>query len=184
MYNKYNKQIIKELKNSFCCFHLFDNRVIEGVVLKSKKTNYIDIGFKYPVNIESKDNLNTSLIFKTNCLETIFYDVNVNYVEIKRNINRSIIWSILKKAFQQKCFIKGRILNLARGGFSVGIYGFAGFLQKKLHLSSKKNTDSIFYIKKINYLKKTIILSQKNINKIASKILFKLSSKIIYVSKN
>ena len=92
------------------------------------------------------------------------------------------MWSILKKSYKYKCILKGKILNSIRFGFSVGICGLIGFLPKRFFLS--KSNNSLFIISSLDPLKKTFILSQNGINKLCSRIIIKLSSKIMYISKN
>ena len=165
---KYYTETIIKFKNSLSCFSLFENRVTEGAILKSKNNFYINAGYKYIIDLDNKQGSNEKIVFKTVNLDTIFEDNVIDFVDIKRTLKRLIVWSILKKAFQQKAFIKGKILNSARGGYAVGAFGFVSFLSKKVLPLDKMNMESVFFIRRINYLKKTIILSQKNINKTAS----------------
>jgi ribosomal protein S1 len=182
--NKFYTKAIQEFKHNLNCFSLFDNRVVEGIVLEYNNSHFIDIGFKYLIKMRKLHPLNNSIILKIIKLETLFNDLHVNYVSLKYDLNNKLNWFILKKAFENKCFLNGKILNPVRNGFSVGICGFVGFIPKKHCINYKYNVSSIYIITSFNLFKKTFSLSQKQINKIASRTLFKLSSKIIYISKN
>jgi ribosomal protein S1 len=182
--DKFYKDVLIQLKTSTNCFNLFDNRVIEGAVVEFNNFFLVDIGFKYLIKMKKSYSLSYYIILKIVKLETLFNDLHVNYMNLKNDLNYKLNWSILKKAFQNKCFVIGRVLNPVRNGFSVGICGFVGFMPKKYTINNVNNVTSVFVINNIDLLKKSFVVSQKQINKITCRTLFKLSSQLIYVSKN
>ena len=91
---------------------------------------------------------------------------------------------LLKKAFNVKCILNGRVLNPVKDGFSVGIFGFVGFMSRKDTVINNVNFRSVFNIVSIDIFKKTFVVSQKQLDKAIFRVLFKLSSQISYISKN
>ena len=180
----YYKNVNEQFKTSLNCFNLFENRIIEGVVFQYSDFAVIDVGFKHLIKIDLPSKLSNTLILKIIEFDNLFNDLNINYMELKNDLNYRFTWSILKKAFQYKCFLIGKVLNPVRNGFSIGICGFVGFIPKRYFTNNHNKTSSVFIISHIDLIKKTFVLSQKQINKITARTLFKLSSQIIYVSKN
>ena len=182
--NRFFSKNINNLKSFMNCFALFKNRFIEGQVFKMKNGLVLDIGFKYTVDLY-KNSSNKNIIFLIlNKSETLFNDFCIIQLDLFANYIYKFNWVIIKKIFQNKYLIMGRFLNIMHGGFSVGVCGAVGFLPKKCFIISNKNMISIFSIINLNLVKKTFTLSQKHINKIVSRALFKISSKIIYIAKN
>lgn len=181
-FSKYTLYSNSQFKSSMHCFALFENRFVEAFIYNYNKVSYIDFGFKYLNIINLKNKKIKYLIFKTMFLKNLYNDINLNCVNYKNDFVHSFMWSILKKAYRYKCILKGKILNSIRFGFSVGICGLIGFLPKKFFLS--KNNSSLFSISSVDLLKKTFILSQRDMNKFCTRVVFKLSSKIMYISRN
>lgn len=173
-----------DFKIKMACFAPFDNRIIEGSVYTFKNLSIVDVGFKYLI-IE-KILLTDIVKLKITKLESTLNDLHFYHVKLASNL---INWSLIKKAFTNNCIIKGRVLNPVQKGFSVGIFGFIGLISQKhffIHKRSLKplfGIKSVFLIKSIDYLKKTIHLSQSKVIKVWSRILFRLSSQLSYVSK-
>lgn len=165
------------------CFILFESRVTEALVYNFRNSSTVDIGFKYllPVN---KKLLTDTILLKVVKLESILNSTHSDYCNFKDNQGFKLNWSLIKKAFVNKCILKGKVLNQIYNGFSVGICGFVGFLPKKCSAMTKNSLNSIFVISSIDHLKNSFVLSQNRIQKASLKILFRLSSQILYVSKN
>ena len=142
------------------------------------------MGCKYIVKADKKLYETRYTLLKFVKLETLFNDSLINSLIAKNNISQNSNWSMIKKAFAIKSILPGKILNAFKKGFSVGIFGFVGFIPKKYLLTSSFNSKSVFIVNSININKKTFVLSQKKINKSIFRILFKLSSQISYISKN
>lgn len=179
----YNLILIKKHLN---CFSLFDSRMIEAFSFKVGNYSFGDIGFKYVIKIKTSNNSSNNyyLVIKILRLETLFNDCDTDSSSIKDDINRKLNWSFIKKAFNIKCILSGKILNTIKNGFSVGICGFIGFMPKKHSIISYPGNKSVFNIINIDILKRTFILSQKQLHKSIFRILFRLSSQISYISKN
>ena len=173
-----------DFKTKIACFALFDNRIIEGALYTFKNFSIVDIGFKYLI-IE-KAQLTDIVKLKITKLESTLNDLHFYYIKLASNLMN---WSLIKKAFLNKCIIKGRILNPVYKGFSVGIFGFVGlvlqkhFFVNKYSLRPALGIKSVFLIKSIDCLKKTIHLSQSKIIKVWSRVLFRLSSQLSYISR-
>jgi hypothetical protein len=56
-------------------------------------------------------------------------------------------------------------------------------MPRKYALDNNSSSKSIFIINSVDVLKKTFVVSQKQIDKITFRALFKLSSQISYISK-
>ena len=172
------------VKKHLNCFSLFNNRALEGLVHITNNDTFIDIGFKYIVKTNIYDNNKYFTFLKILKLETLFNDSEIDYLSIKNNINYKLNWSFIKKAFNIKCILNGRILNPIKDGFSVGICGFIGFLSRKDIVISNVKFKSVFNIVSVDIFKKTFVVSQKQLDKTIFRVLFKLSSQISYISKN
>jgi ribosomal protein S1 len=176
--------MLLDFKDKIACFALFDNRIIEGNVYIFKNFSTVDIGFKYLI-IE-KTLLVDTVKLKVTRLESTLNDLHFFYIKLASNLMN---WSLIKKAFANKCVLKGRILNSVQKGFSVGVFGFVGLVLQKNFFINKQSLrpvlgiKTVFLVKSIDYLKKTIHLSQSGIIKIWSRVLFRLSSQLAYISK-
>lgn len=180
---KFLKDDVNLVKKHLNCFSLFDNRALEGFSYTVNNDIFIDIGFKYII----KTNFNNNKYFaflKILKLETLFNDSEIDYLSIKSNINHKLNWSFIKKAFNIKCILNGRVLNPIKDGFSVGICGFVGFMSRKDIVINNVSLRSVFNITSIDIFKKTFVVSQKQLDKAIFRVLFKLSSQISYISKN
>ena len=172
-----------DFKTRMNCFALFSNRIIEGNVYHFKNFSIIDTGFKY-LTLTEQPLTTKTITFKILKLETILNDIYLDYNRFKNDLASKLNWSLIKKAFANKCLVRGRILNSVYNGFSVGIWGFVGFIPKKYSIVNRSNVRSVFVIMSIDYLKNTFVLSQNKIDKTSPRILFRLSSQLAYIHKN
>ena len=180
---KFYQNLLFSLKTRMNCFTLFSNRMIEGNVYHFKNFSAVDIGFKYLVFLDKP--LSTNIIpLKVLKLEGILNDIHCDYVKFKNDLAFKLNWSLIKKAFINRCILRGRILNPIYNGFSVGIWGFVGFVPKIYSIIDKCNLRSVFVIMSINHFKNTFILSQNKIKKKSPRVLYRLSSQLAYISKN
>ena len=181
---KFFKDDLTLVKKHLNCFSLFNNRALEGFVHIINNDTFVDIGFKYIVKTSYHDHNKYFTFLKVLKLETLFNDCEFDYLSIKNNINHKLNWSFIKKAFNVKCILNGRVLNPIKDGFSVGICGFVGFMSRKDTVVNNVNFRSVFNIVSIDIFKKTFVVSQKQLDKAIFRVLFKLSSQISYISKN
>jgi len=172
------------IKKHLNCFSLFNNRVLEGFVYVVNNDVFVDFGFKYIIESSYHNHSKYSIILKILKLETLFNDSEIDYLNVKNNINHKLNWPFIKKAFNIRCILNGKILNPIKDGFSVGICGFVGFIARKETITNNTNFKSIFNIISIDILKKTFVVSQKQLDRTIFRVLFKLSSRISYISKN
>lgn len=191
LYNKNSNHLFKFLKNDLKqfkfylnCFSLFDNRIIESVNFQFGNYAFVDIGFKYIIKMNIEPHLQYYTLVKFIKLETLFNDSLIDFSITKNNISRKFNWSIIKKAFNTRCILPGKILNPIKNGFSVGIFGFVGFMPKKYAIENNSSLKSVFIVNNVDIFKRTFVVSQKQIDKTTFRVLFKLSSQISYISKN
>ena len=177
------KDVLSDFKANINCFSLFNNRITEGKIYHFKNLSLIDIGFKYFTTIEKSLTTNT-ISLRIVKLESILNDLHFDYNKLKIELVYRLNWSLIKKAFINRCFIRGRVLNPIYNGFSVGVWGFVGFMPKKYSIINKPNIKSVFVIMSIDYLKNTFVVSQNKIDKTSPRILFRMSSQLSYISKN
>ena len=182
--SKFFKNDIQQFKLYLNCFSLFENRIIESVRFNLNNYTFIDVGFKYNIRLNSDTCSNYYTLLKFIKLETLFNDSLIDFSNTKNSITRKFNWSIIKKAFNIRCILPGKVLNPIKNGFSIGILGFIGFMPKKYAIDNNSSLKSIFVINSIDIFKKTFTVSQKQIDKITFRVLFKLSSQISYISKN
>jgi len=157
--NKFNTQNVLELKNSFNCFNLYNNRILEGTILKYNNFSLIVLGFKYVVKTKKPLVSSNCTFIKVIKLETIFNDTYINLINTS---NYKSGWYIIKKAFQHRCLLVGTILNSFHNGYSVGICGFVGFMPKKDSIYNRNQITSIFVISYIDPLKKKVLICHKS----------------------
>lgn len=181
---KFLKNDIKQFKLYLNCFSLFDNRIIETINFQFGNYAFVDVGFKYIIKMNTDAYLKYHTLVKFLKLETLFNDSLIDFSNTKNNISRKFNWSIIKKAFNTRSILPGKVLNPIKNGFSVGIFGFVGFMPKKYAIDNNSSLKSIFIINNVDVLKKTFVVSQKQIDKTTFRVLFKLSSQISYISKN
>lgn len=181
---KYCRQNVNSFKKSINCFNLFESRTIEGVIHEYNGFFLIDFGFKCITNIAYQHSTDNLLYLDNIKKNELYLDIYFDYTILKRDLVYFNVWYYLKKAFYYNCFITGRFLNSFSYGFSVGVCGFIGFLASKDLKLAKYTIVSIFNIRKVSFLTKKFLVSQKSVRKLAYKILLKLSSKKIDFYKN
>lgn len=180
--NMFYRDALYNFRTKLNCFVLFNNRTVEGKIYNLKEFSFIDIGFKYLIPI-SKNLSTDTLILKITKIESTINDFHFDYNKFKNDHSFKVNWFLIKKAFANKCILKGKILNYIYNGFSVGVCGFVGFLPTKYSIINKYSLNSIFIITNIDYFKNTFTLSQSRIDKTSLKVLFRLSSQLSYILK-
>jgi len=178
--NRYYIKAVKDLKYYMGCFIFFFNASIEGSIIKCFRYDFFDIGFKYLIRVK-KINKYLHLNFidlKIIALETLFSETNI--LSLNKNVVNKKVWALLKKAFDTRSFLVCQFLNAIKNGFAIGFCGVVGYIPKKYFASNKKIISSVFVILALDLYKKTFILSQKQVNKLASRSLYKLKSMVDY----
>jgi hypothetical protein len=200
--HKLNNTINNSFKGSISFFSP-QKIIIEGKVNLITFYNnlvYIDFGFRTEIepflselllripsflSIRSKCNflkIFSSFEFKVIVLQSYFFHETIikKYYLIEFNL---FIFLFLKQKINKKRYIKGRILNLTKGGYCIGVCGFVGFLpnsQTFLKLKKSVGIKSSFYIIKIDKKKQSFVISQRRIDKIIKRRILKLGSRLIY----
>lgn len=186
LYNKYYNQALYNFKTHVECLDKFDNRVLKTSSFCYNNRTYIDLNFKYLVELGTLLN-DSNKLFKSIKLETVYNRSHISSSILNNQLNRKLMWSIIKLAHSKKYFLLGKTLNFNRkhsvNGLSVGLCGFVGFLPESRSFEETSNSKSIFVIKRYNNKKKRLRLSTRRVHKIILKVLFKLVSKIVYGSK-
>ena len=180
---RFYKEAFVHFKTKMNCFSLFTDRIIEGNIYQFKNFSVVDIGFKYIIeteNLLTNNTINLKVIRLESNLNDLHYDYNKSKNELAFRIN----WSLIKKAFIGRCFLRGRVLNPIFNGFSIGVWGFVGFIPRKYSITNRCDIRSIFVVTSIDYLKNTFVLSQNKIDKTSPRILSRLSSQLSYISKH
>ena len=102
--------------------------------------------------------------------ETPYNDILCDFDSYRRIQTDNELLGLFKEKFELKSFLKGRILNITKRGFSVGIGGIVGFLSSNNTVKVNKDKSVIVYIESINSNQGIISFSQKNIHKKTHKI--------------
>lgn len=180
--NKFNQITYKLIKNTLNCFVCFnDNRTFEGSVYFSNSSFYLTFGNMFLLKVAETFVMNTFFL-KATFFNCFFLGLRINRLVFKKFT--SDVFILIRRAYYQKNFVKGRFLNTLKGGFAIGICGFVGFLPKMLCAFSIIKTYSVYFVQKFDLIKKVFTLSQKSINKLTSRVLFKLNLYVRYKFKN
>lgn len=169
---------------------------------------FIDFGFKYEVecftnelhlripktlSLKNKCNYIKSLsliTFEIIFLQSFFFN-KILIKKKKKIMNLKVFRDIFlldkkknkyrKKNRQthKKSFVKGRFLNIIRGGFSIGIFGHIVFLPSSHALFKSFGQLSLFYFLFVDLKKCNAIVSQRKITGVLKKQLEKLGSRFI-----
>lgn len=178
------KTSLKNLKSCLACYDVSENRFFESSIKKVNNSTTLNFGAKH---ISKPDNLkpelkNSKLItLRLKSFETPYNDILCDFEAYKKvQINNALL-SVLREKVNSRSFLKGRLLNETKKGFSIGVAGIVGFLS--LINTVKINTDKtvILYVDSINVNYGLISFSQKNIHKKINKVLVKLASRIVFI---
>ena len=87
-------------------------------------------------------------------LESLFNTITVNRSTVQREQNLNYTRDVVKQVYNNKYFIKGRILNPIKGGMAVGFCGVVAFLPMSYFTTSTMGRLNIFYIVSLEIKKK------------------------------
>lgn len=179
-------------------------KFIEGKLHVCKFSNnlfFIDFGYKYEIEIFGYE-LNLRLSKLTSIIKQcafikrysvihfkiiVFHTFFLNNFDIKTKklkLSTKILFYILLKQKRKKIFLKGRTLDIIRGGYSVGICGYIAFLPKSHAFFKLLGKITFFYLLSVNFARKSFVVSQKYINKTIKRRLLKLGSRLIYIKNH
>jgi hypothetical protein len=175
---------LKSLKSSLACYDVSENRFFESSIKKIGNNTSLDFGLKHTFRshnskLESKSSNLT--ISRLKNFETPYNDILCDIDAYRKiQVNNELL-NLFKEKFNSKSFLKGRLLNGTKRGFSIGVAGIVGFLSLNNTVKINKDKTVILYVDFININQAIINLSQKNIHKKTNKILLKLASRIVFI---
>jgi len=183
---KAQNKFLNAYKFSLPCYGVSENRFFESEIkYNNNNINFdFDIGYKHKIKtFELKDQtiINNVITCKIINLETPYNEISVDFKSYRRIETNDKLLKLFKEKFDLKRFLRGRLLNGTKRGFSVGVYGFVGFIAINNLLTVNQNKTIILYIDSINLNQGIVSFSQKNIHKKTHKVLLKLASRIIFV---
>ena len=175
---------LKSLKSSLACYDVSENRFFESIIKKSGNNTLLDFGLKHTLKSHNSELELISSNFTTLRLknfETPYNDILCDLDDYRKiRVNNKIL-NLFKEKCDSKSFLKGRVLNGTKRGFSIGVAGIVGFLSINNTVKINKDKTVILYVEFINTNQGIISLSQKNIHKKTNKILLKLASRIVFI---
>ena len=186
MFNKKSQiKCVKDFKLTLPCYDMSKDRFLESLRLNNGKEISFDCGHKYDLKTLDSKNLKeraeSKLVFKIKNFETPYKKVLGEFESYRKIQINSELLKILKQGFELKNFFRARILNNTKKGFSVGVCGVVGFLAINNSVKVRNDKAIIVYIESFDIPQGMMNLSQKNIHKKTSKVLLKLSSRIMFV---
>lgn len=179
-------------------------KLIEGKIHNCKLSNnllFIDFGFKYEIEIFSTElhlripqfqsvlnqcnfvKQHSILNFNIIVLHTFFLN-NFDIKTKKSKLSSKTLFYILLKQKRKKIFLKGRIIDSIKGGFSVGICSYIAFLPNSHSFLKYMGKITFFFLLSVNFARKSFVVSQRNINKTIKRKLLKLGSRLVYMKNN
>ena len=121
----------------------YNNRLLKGSIYSiNKSLVHIDLGLKATINLEKADigflqpkeiKLNGRPLICTSEVDDMETLINM------KSISKEYVWSLLEKIHELKLPVLGRIVCLIKGGGSIGILGFTGFMPHRFLFSVKSN---------------------------------------------
>lgn len=178
------KKSFKFFKSSLSCYGTSENRFFESELKKSHDQIILDFGHKHKVKVLSttfKAKVPDAVVSKIKNFETPYNDMLVDFDAFRKIQTNEELFKLLKQKFESKSFLKGRVLNSTKRGFSVGICGVVGFLSINNVVKINKDKTVLVYIESMNANQGIITFSQKNIHKKTHKTLLKLASRIVFI---
>jgi|688.fasta_scaffold718842_1 ribosomal protein S1 len=179
-------------------------KLTEGKITNIQFSNnlcFIDFGFKAEIEIFFNElNLRipklSSVVQQCNFIKqysilrfkiTNLNNFFLNKIEIKlkkTKLSSKILFYILLKQKKKRIFLKGRLINVIRGGFSVGLCGYIAFLPKSHSFFKFLGKVTLFFLLSLNFIRKSFVVSQRSITKIVKRRLLKLGSRLVYIKNS
>lgn len=175
---------LKNFKSSLACYDVSESRFFESSVKKKNDSILLDFGLKHKIRCDDlRINLKLSnpIISKLKDLETPYNDILCDFDAYKKIRSNNELFKVFKEKLTSKSFLKGRLLNSTKRGFSIGIAGIVGFLSINNTVKINKDKTAILYVESMNINQGIFSFSQKNIHKKTNKVLLKLASRIVFV---
>jgi ribosomal protein S1 len=122
----------------------YNNRIIKGSVYNiNKSLVHIDVGLKSTINLDKQDvaflqpkevRLGGQPLICVNNIESTHSLITM------RSISQNYVWELLEKIHELQLPILGRVLELIKGGGTIGLLGFTGFMPHRFLFNTKSNT--------------------------------------------
>ena len=181
---KAQKKSLKFFKSSLSCYGVSEDRFFESELKTNHDQITLDFGCKHKLKVSKsklKPQASKLMISKIKNFETPYNDVLVDFDAYRKIETNKGLLQLFKEKFESKSFLKGRVLNSTKRGFSIGACGLVGFLAANNVTKINKDKTVLIYIESMNVNQGIISFSQKNIHKKAHKTLLKLASRIVFV---
>lgn len=182
--SKSQDKSLSYLKSSLSCYGISENRFFESELKLSHNSIIFDFGHKHKLktfDLNFQLNESNIVISKIKNFETPYNEILIDFEAYRKIQINSELFKLFKEKFESKSFLKGRLLNSFKKGFSIGVSGIVGFLSTNNAIRIKKDKTTILYIESLNLNQGIINFSQKNIHKKTHKVLFKLASRIMFI---
>lgn len=122
----------------------YDNRTMRGSIYNiNKSLVHIDLGLKSTIDLDRR-----GVAFLQSkeiqlggqplvCVDNI---ENSDSLLSTQSISQEYVWGLLERIHELQLPILGRILGLIKGGGSIGLLGFTGFMPHRFLFNVKSNT--------------------------------------------
>jgi len=181
---KAQNKSLKFFKSFLSCYGIAENRFFESEMNFTGDQVIFSFGCKHKIetfglNLKLKESNN--IVGKITNFETPYDEMSVDFESHRKIRINDELFKFFKEKFDSKTFLKGRLLNNTKKGFSIGAYGLVGFLPLNNAVQVDELKTMILQINGINLQQRIVSFSQKNIYKKTHKVLVKLASKIIFI---
>ena len=177
---KLNLKALKALKTSLPCYGVVsETRFFESELIQFKTSCVFDFGSKHNYKTVDLDQSNFS-IHKIKDFETRYNEILIDFASFKRFKAIDQLFLVFSQKVESKYFIKGRLLNVSQRGFFIGACGVVGLLPLNSGVKINHDKTIVVYVESINFNRKIINFAQKGAFKKAQRVLFKLSSKLLF----
>lgn len=122
----------------------YNNKIIKGSIYSiNKSLVHIDLGLKSTISLDKQDiaflqskeiRLGGRPLACVNGIESSDSLVTM------RSISQDYVWELLERIHELQLPILGRILGLIKGGGSIGVLGFTGFMPHRFLFNVKSST--------------------------------------------
>jgi ribosomal protein S1 len=122
----------------------YNNRIIKGSIYNiNKSLVHVDLGLKSTVNLDKQDIKFLQPKELRLGGQPLIYVGNIessDSLTTIHSISHDYVWELLEKIHELQLPILGRILGLIKGGGTIGLLGFTGFMPHRFLFNVKSNT--------------------------------------------
>ena len=161
---KAQKKSLKFFKSSLSCYGVSEDRFFESELKTNHDQITLDFGCKHKLKVSKsklKPQASKLMISKIKNFETPYNDVLVDFDAYRKIETNKGLLQLFKEKFESKSFLKGRVLNSTKRGFSIGACGLVGFLAANNVTKINKDKTVLIYIESMNVNQGIISFSQK-----------------------